>query len=207
MCVHLLQVAQQMLLDDAPLSLQQMHAKLLHGLFNVSATPAVASALAALDWSQPSLSCKQKRSALVQAAHGWATLTRAAVYRLHTPWYLQLGAAQHDLHGACQRFSGSVLIRISSAACWHRTGLPCCLPAVCLLVRNGCDAPHYQPPLHRAIHHMQGLNNPDCKPSYAYMAVTVLGKLAGATHRFQGTKVRAHAADKASRAYAGPLGT
>ena len=35
-----LQVAQQMLLEDAPLSLQQMHAKLLHGLFNVSATPA-----------------------------------------------------------------------------------------------------------------------------------------------------------------------
>lgn len=30
-----------MLLEDAPLSLQQMHTKLLHGLFNVSATPAV----------------------------------------------------------------------------------------------------------------------------------------------------------------------
>ena len=75
MCVHLLQVAQQMLLDDAPLSLQQMHAKLLHGLFNVSATPAVASALAVVDWSQPSLRCKQKRSALVQAARGWATVT------------------------------------------------------------------------------------------------------------------------------------
>ena len=39
----------------------------------------------------------------------------------------------------------------------------------------------------------QGLNNPDCKPSYAYMAITVLGKLAGATHRYQGAKVRAHA--------------
>ena len=44
----------------------------------------------------------------------------------------------------------------------------------------------------------QGLNNPECKPSYAYMAITVLGKLAGATRRFQGAKVRAHAADKAS---------
>ena len=64
-----LQVAQQMLLEDAPLSLQQTHTKLLHGLFKVSATCWFASARAALNWGQPSLGCKLP--ALAQAALGW----------------------------------------------------------------------------------------------------------------------------------------